>query len=132
MRSSDLPTTAAPQWRTTEVANHRSGEPPQWRTTEVRETSSLICCLFGLSTPEVYLHNCCQQCRGLLPRVFTLSAGEPKFANGGIFSVALSVNVRLPLRRLPVRKQGALCCPDFPRDSTEAPSRDRADCFVQK
>jgi len=29
MRSSDLPTTAAPQWRTTAVANHRSGEPPK-------------------------------------------------------------------------------------------------------
>jgi len=41
-------------------------------TVKRRETSSLIHCLFGLSTPEVYHHICRQICRGLLPRVFTL------------------------------------------------------------
>jgi len=41
-------------------------------TVKRREASSLIHCLFGLSTPEVYHHTCHQMCRGLLPRVFTL------------------------------------------------------------
>jgi len=45
--------------------------------------------------------------RELLPHVFTLTT--PKA--GGIFSVALAV---AGCRRLPVRKQDALCCPDFP------------------
>lgn len=45
-----------------------------------------------------------------LPHVFTLTrAGKP--ASGGIFSVALAV---AGCRRLPVRKQDALRCPDFP------------------
>jgi hypothetical protein len=43
--------------------------------------------------------------RELLPHVFTLTLA------GGIFSVALAV---AGCRRLPVRKQDALCCPDFP------------------
>lgn len=33
---------------------------------------------------------------------------------GGIFSVALSVYEPSPAHTLPVRKYGALCCPDFP------------------
>ena len=33
---------------------------------------------------------------------------------GGIFSVALAVTAPSPVRTLPVRKYGALCCPDFP------------------
>jgi len=43
--------------------------------------------------------------RELLPHVFTLTLA------GGIFSVALAV---ARCGRLPVRKQDALCCPDFP------------------
>ena len=45
--------------------------------------------------------------RELLPHVFTLTPTS----RGGIFSVALAV---AGCRRLPVRKQDALCCPDFP------------------
>ena len=43
---------------------------------------------------------------GLLPRLFTLVPAEP----GRLFSVTLP---RI-FTRLPVRKHGALCCPDFP------------------
>lgn len=46
--------------------------------------------------------------RELLPHVFTLA---PIKNRGGLFSVALAV---AGCRRLPVRKQDALCCPDFP------------------
>lgn len=46
--------------------------------------------------------------RALLPHVFTLTG----IAAGGLFSVALAV--AHPEWRLPVRKQDALCCPDFP------------------
>jgi hypothetical protein len=45
--------------------------------------------------------------RELLPHVFTLTP----INQGGIFSVALAV---ARCGRLPVRKQDALCCPDFP------------------
>jgi len=45
--------------------------------------------------------------RELLPHVFTLTSQLA----GGLFSVALAV---AGCRRLPVRKQDALCCPDFP------------------
>ena len=45
--------------------------------------------------------------RELLPHVFTLTLTN----QGGIFSVALAV---AGCRRLPVRKQDTLCCPDFP------------------
>ena len=45
--------------------------------------------------------------RELLPHVFTLTPVN----RGGIFSVALAV---ARCGRLPVRKQDALCCPDFP------------------
>ena len=48
-----------------------------------------------------------RESRELLPHVFTLTP----ITQGGIFSVALAV---AGCRRLPVRKQDALCCPDFP------------------
>src|SRR5690606_31748773 len=48
------------------------------------------------------------QSRGLLPHVFTLTP----INRSGLFSVALSVSASW--RTLPVRKRGALCCPDFP------------------
>lgn len=44
----------------------------------------------------------------LLPHHFTLTTT----CRGGLFSVALSV--REETHGLPVRKYGALCCPDFP------------------
>lgn len=47
----------------------------------------------------------------LLPPLFTLTDAR---GLGGIFSVALAVARRLPTKPLPVRKYGALCCPDFP------------------
>jgi len=40
--------------------------------------------------------------------------GIQKICQGGIFSVALAVNGPSPVRCLPVRKYGTLCCPDFP------------------
>src|SRR5690606_7066693 len=46
---------------------------------------------------------------GLLLHLFTLTRQA-----SGIFSVALAVTVPSPVRTLPVRKYGALCCPDFP------------------
>ena len=60
-----------------------------------------------------------RESRELLPHVFTLTPTN----RGGIFSVALAV---AGCRRLPVRKQDALCCPDFPL-SDEAES-DRTFC----
>ena len=48
-----------------------------------------------------------RESRELLPHVFTLTPT----GRGGIFSVALAV---AGCRRLPVRKQDTLCCPDFP------------------
>ncbi len=47
--------------------------------------------------------------RELLPRVFTLA-----FQKRRLFSVALSVVSPSRVKRLPVRKYGALRCPDFP------------------
>ena len=35
-------------------------------------------------------------------------------SKGGLFSVALAVPRPSPVKALPVRKYGALCCPDFP------------------
>ncbi len=49
--------------------------------------------------------------RGLLPHVFTLVPIKP----GRLFSVALAVHSSVSRNVLPVRKYGALCCPDFPR-----------------
>ena len=43
------------------------------------ETGRLDCCLFGLSTPEVYQHIRCRMRRGLLPRVFTLTLQARRF-----------------------------------------------------
>lgn len=66
--------------------------------------------LFGLSTPEVFprIHRWIR--RELLPHGFTLIQPKPD----GLVSVALSVIWEFLLKLLPVRKQDALCCPDFP------------------
>jgi hypothetical protein len=71
-----------------------SGEPP----------SSLG--LFGLSTHEVYPQNRIATIwRELLPHVFTLTSYEAVIFCGTFCSSC---------KPLPVRKHGALCCPDFP------------------
>ncbi len=49
---------------------------------------------------------------GLLPHRFTLALRPSP--QGGLFSVALSVARPSLAGSLPVRKRGALCCPDFP------------------
>jgi len=73
--------------------------------------------LFGLSTPEVFppVHHCTS--RELLPHVFTLICRSPlsRAKVDGLVSVALSVIRRSEY--LPVRKQDALRCPDFPPSS---------------
>ncbi len=57
------------------------------------------------------LHTASLQCRWALTPPFHLFPLR-QVVMGSLFSVALSV---FPLRRiLPVRKYGALCCPDFP------------------
>jgi len=73
------------------------------------ETSSfasgtyLVFQLLRFTVKPVARHN-----RELLPHVFTLT---PIKIGAVYFSVALAV---AGCRRLPVRKQDALCCPDFP------------------
>jgi len=68
-------------------------------------------------------HWCLHQRGELLPRRFTLTCLR-KAPAGGIFSAALSVFSFAMLRRtLPVKKHGALCCPDFPSRINETTSR---------
>ena len=55
---------------------------------------------------------CRHPTRELLPRVFTLTL------SGGIFFCG---TVCCPCRHLPVKKYGALCCPDFPRAGFPGP-----------
>lgn len=62
--------------------------------------------LFGLSTPEV-----CPAFAVASKAVVSYTTFSP-LPCGGLFSVALSVSRQA--YRLPVRKQVALCCPDFP------------------
>jgi len=62
--------------------------------------------LFGLSTPEV-----CPAFAVASKAVVSYTTFSP-LPCGGLFSVALSVSRRAYC--LPVRKQVALCCPDFP------------------
>ena len=52
---------------------------------------------------------CRHPSRELLPHVFTLT---PRQARGGIFFCGTFC---YPFGHLPVKKYGALCCPDFPR-----------------
>ena len=59
---------------------------------------------------------------GLLPHLFTLTLPWA----GRLFSVILLY----PRGYLPIRKHGALCCPDFPPPATAG--SDRAACFVAK
>src|SRR5690606_5688657 len=65
--------------------------------------------LFGLSTPGGY-RDACRHAKpwALTPRFHPY----PESIRDGLFSVALSVSASW--RTLPVRKRGALCCPDFP------------------
>jgi len=69
--------------------------------------------LHGLSAPEVYLAaHVTMHTGGLLPHLFTLTA---PLRRGGLLSAALAVFRLLGI--LPVRKQAALCCPDFPHNA---------------
>lgn len=54
---------------------------------------------------------------GLLPHLFTLIANEPR----RLFSVTLLC----PHKQFPVRKYGALRCPDFPHHSTNCGATSR-------
>jgi hypothetical protein len=74
--------------------------------------------LFDLSTHEVcHAPEITFAAGGLLPHLFTLTPLAVT-SGGGIFSVALSVSRLREI--LPVRKHGALCCPDFPPSFSEA------------
>lgn len=78
--------------------------------------------LFGLAPSGVFPATaCCQSCGALLPHHFTLTGWLINQPTGGIFSVALSVNSRLP----GVTWHSALWSPDFP-PSTSAES----DCLT--
>ena len=52
-------------------------------------------------------------------------------SKGGLFSVALAVPWPSPVKALPVRKYGALCCPDFPPWINRA-ARRLAPCKVRE
>src|SRR5664279_3266075 len=65
--------------------------------------------------------------RELLPRVFTLT--PPRTRGGGNFLWhCLSLRLLYP-ESLPVRKYGALCCPDFPPRQRRG---DRTNCCWRK
>ena len=61
----------------------------------------------------------CAERGGLLHHRFTLAPTS----RGGLFSVALSVTSPSPVMPLPVRKRGALRCPDFPPLPTDREQR---------
>ena len=68
--------------------------------------------LHGLSARGVYqATDVATGAGGLLPHLFTLT---PACAGAVSLSAALSVAPPFPVAPLPVRKHGALCCPDFP------------------
>lgn len=73
--------------------------------------------LFGLSTHKVFRAFAVTGKAVVSYTTFSpLPRGpeRPRTRCGGIFSVVLSVSRRSPAGCLPVRKYGALCCPDFP------------------
>src|SRR6266516_2641472 len=63
---------------------------------------------------------CRHDAGGLLPHLFTLTAGVSgeSFAGGGLLSVPLSVG----FRRLGFPQRPALWCPDFPRTGSRRPA----------
>jgi len=61
--------------------------------------------IHGLATRKPYSFLCRHKNGELLPRLFTLTLRIRR-----LFSVTLLC----PYEQLPVRKCGALCCPDFP------------------
>ena len=88
--SSDLPLT------TPGIHRNQGGQPriSKWRNSDVH----------GLTTHEAYGYQCCHLYRWALTPPF-----HP-YPRGRLFSVILLY----PRGYLPVRKHGALCCPDFP------------------
>src|SRR5688572_14052190 len=72
-----------------------------------------------LAPDGVWQPPCHHDAGGLLPHLFTLTAGvsgEETFAGGGLLSVPLSVG----FRRLGFPQRPALWCPDFPRAARAA------------
>ena len=61
----------------------------------------------------------------LLPRLFTLTGGSP-------LRRFFSVTLLKPCGLLPVRKYGALCCPDFPHASRRRRAADWRTARVQR
>ena len=72
------------------------------------DEQSFVAGIHGLSTHQAYSLPYYDGSGELLPRLFTLT-NLPK-AVRRLFSVTLLC----PREQLPVRKDGALCCPDFP------------------
>jgi hypothetical protein len=64
----------------------------------------------------------------LLPHLFTLATSFAFAQEGRTFSVTLLY----PRGYLPVRKYGALCCPDFPTPLTKANVVDGSACCDAK
>ena len=106
---------------------------PHWLPRRYRDEQPHFQCLFGLSAHKVYpAPSVASRAVGSYPTFsplpvsvgslqwavcrMTLPAGDCKLPTetGGIFSVILSVDHPSPGSRLPVRKYGALRCPDFP------------------
>ena len=76
------------------------------RTSSPFEAEAPLSLYLDLQPIRFTSSECHHPTRELLPRVFTLT---PK---GGIFFCG---TVCCPCGHLPVKKYGALCCPDFPR-----------------
>jgi hypothetical protein len=71
--------------------------------------------LRGISTREVYqASEVASTAGGLLPHLFTLTTLLDRCLVAVSLSAALAVRLPLRVLCLPVKKRGALCCPDFP------------------
>ena len=76
--------------------------------------------ILGLATQRRAARDITAAPGGLLPHLFTLTLQ----AGGRLFSVTLLYRCR----QLPVRKFGALCCPDFPHIASTAMSDEMPVC----
>ena len=90
-----------------------------YRSTPRHRTCRPTCAdIHDLSTHKAYGILCCQRTGELLPRLFTLTCA---IRHRRLFSVMLLK----PCGLLPVKKYGALCCPDFPLICTDERQTDR-------
>ena len=78
--------------------------------------------IFGFATHETYGRECHHPSCALLPHLFTLSCPGGYVFQHSCDRWSFSVTLLQAFTRLPVRKHGALCCPDFP------PRRNRNSC----